>query len=99
MAVKFQDDDDAYLNWLSGHPDGFVLNCERHPKPDYLILHAASCHSITRLQPAARRWTKGYVKVCADTVADVEAWVRATVPDGSAVACPICSPRFTEPAA
>jgi hypothetical protein len=92
MAVKFQDDDDGYLEWVSTHPNGFVLNCERHPKPDYLFLHATSCHSITRLQPAGRRWTKSYVKVCSDSVSDVEAWVRENVVDGLTAPCPICSP-------
>jgi hypothetical protein len=92
VALKFQDDDAGYLQWVAQHASGFVLNCERHPKPDYLTLHAVSCHSITGEQPADRHWTMKYIKVCADDVADIEAWVRATVPAGTAWPCPICSP-------
>jgi hypothetical protein len=36
---EFQDDDAGYLAWVQQHPDGFVLNTERRPSPNYLILH------------------------------------------------------------
>jgi len=61
----FIDDDDSYVRWLDGHPEGFVLNAERNPTPDYLVLHRASCSTISRLQPGATRWTTGdYIKLC-----------------------------------
>lgn len=40
--VSFIDDDPGYLAWITAHPDGYVLNCERAPSPRYLMLHLAS---------------------------------------------------------
>jgi hypothetical protein len=92
VAVTFQDDDVGYLQWVAHHATGFVLNCERHPKADYLIVYAATCRSVTGRQTAGSHWTKGYIKICAEDMADIEGWVRTTVPDGTAWPCPICSP-------
>jgi hypothetical protein len=47
MIVEFMDNDKGYVAWLSEHPDGFVLNCGRPPTPSYLVLHRATCWSIS----------------------------------------------------
>jgi hypothetical protein len=60
----FQDDDGGYLAWVQQHPDGFVLNTERHPSSSYLMLHRARCAHITRASQEGR-WTVAYVNVCA----------------------------------
>lgn len=39
--VPFLDDGAGYLDWLTTHPDGFVLNTYRNPTPGYLMLHHA----------------------------------------------------------
>ena len=39
VIVSFQDDDAGYRAWLRAWPNGFVLNCNRNPTPDYLALH------------------------------------------------------------
>jgi hypothetical protein len=70
---KFVDDDGSYLEWPSAHPEGFVLNCERRPNPNYLILHRANCSHITVPGPEATRWTADYIKICALSKADLEA--------------------------
>lgn len=71
----FKDDDVGYVHWLTSHPDRFVLNTRRTPKPDYLVLHRASCPKISQLQRGARRWTRDYIKFCGRQ-AELEALAR-----------------------
>ncbi len=63
---QFVDDDNGYIRWLAGHPDGFVLNTERTPKASYLMLHRSTCHSISQLSGRATQWTGPYIKHCGD---------------------------------
>jgi Family of unknown function (DUF6308) len=48
-AVKFSKieqfwrDDAGYLAWLRSHPEGYVVNCDRVPKPNYVKLHRTRC--------------------------------------------------------
>ena len=37
-GTVFRDDDIGYLTWIDEHPIRFVLNCERHPRPGYLMV-------------------------------------------------------------
>ena len=46
-AVGFKNDGE-YLDWLADHPEGFVLNRWSKPSPRYLVLHKATCYSISR---------------------------------------------------
>ena len=63
--LHFVHDDVSYLAWLSGHPDGFVINTYSSPSPAYLKLHQATCSTISRLQPGAKTFTDGqYSKIC-----------------------------------
>jgi hypothetical protein len=43
----FVDDDAGYLAWLAGHPADFVINTGRSPSAAYLMLHRASCRTIS----------------------------------------------------
>jgi hypothetical protein len=47
-----EDDDAGYLAWVESHQHGFVVNTTRKPDPRYLILHRATCGTITG-KPAA----------------------------------------------
>lgn len=44
----FKDDDGGFFGWLDDHPDGYFINCERKPKPNYLVLHRPSCPHFDR---------------------------------------------------
>jgi hypothetical protein len=97
MPVEFNSDDEPYLAWLGAHPAGYVLNTERAHSPEYMVLHRANCPSISVLVPPARPGgftERDYVKVCADSVADLSAWVRLHGrPSGSfSERCPRCNP-------
>ena len=69
-AEVFIDADDEYRDWLIQHPGGFVLNCDRNPRPSYLVLHSARC----RFARAEGRLTTSYIKVCAADAEEIEAW-------------------------
>ncbi|MCA1481527.1 hypothetical protein, partial [Bradyrhizobium sp. NBAIM08] len=73
----FKDDDGGYRDWLARHQgtDSFVLNAERNPKATYLILHRATCHTISGEPARGAQWTHDFIKVCG-TRAELEAFAR-----------------------
>lgn len=87
VLIEFIEDDEGYVDWLAGHPDGYVLNCWRPPQPSYLILHKATCGTINGA--AGRNWTFAYQKVCGDTFGEVDLWARQIGPPSC---CGICKP-------
>lgn len=72
-ATLFDGNDEAYLAWLTAHPAGFVVNTRRGDgSPNYMVLHRASCGTISRAEGPVGQWTeRGYMKICADTVEDL----------------------------
>lgn len=88
----FDNDDVAYVAWLAAHQHSFVINTYRRPHPGYLILHKATCKFISRTADSTIAWTSGdYVKICSESVSDLEAWCRV-VTDGHPKACGPCHP-------
>ncbi len=87
--VLFVDDDRGYLQWLSAHPDGFVVNTYRQPSPRYLRLHSAAYRMINGDPANGRRWTADYIKVCG-TRRELETWA-ATVVGGQVQPCALCA--------
>ena len=91
MARRFERDDDGYIAWLAGHPDGYVLNTYMPVTSDYLVLHRARCRTINRPLAADRNWTFTYGKTCSDDCAELEAWALR-VGGRPAHPCGICLP-------
>ncbi len=87
--VAFVDDDRGYLAWLAANPGGYVVNTTRSPRPDYLMLHRASCRHISGADE--RRWTFNYAKVCGPSQASLSAWAIQTV-GAEALPCSLCEP-------
>jgi hypothetical protein len=83
----FKDDDMGFFDWLDHHPDGHFINSERHPKPGYLVLHRPACPHIDR--DPGRRWTRDYIKICAESRSDLEEWAVGTV-GGDVTLCSGC---------
>jgi hypothetical protein len=81
-------DDDAYLRWIEANPAGFVLNARNPPSPDYLMLHRASCRDISS-PTRSNRTTTGYMKVCSNDVAELDAWCSKTT-GGQTTPCKRC---------
>ncbi|WP_109400987.1 hypothetical protein [Mycolicibacter sinensis] len=91
-AHEFRDDDESYLNWLDGHPDGYVINTLRSHNPTTAKVHRASCWTINGVPAHGGTWTSGdYVKVCADQLADLDQWARDRVGE-SIQRCGTCHP-------
>ena len=47
QMIEFKNDEDGYFAWLTAHPTGFVLNVRANADPDYVVLHRASCGTIS----------------------------------------------------
>jgi len=76
--TPFIDDDDAYLGWIAGQRGGFVVNSYRRPTPRYLVLHRASCFTIST--PSRTNWTThAYIKLCAQRRDVLESWIEEYV--------------------
>lgn len=82
----FRDDDAGFFEWLASHAGGFVVNAERRPKPNYLVLHRPSC---PHFKGQGLHWTKDYIKVCADRREDLEQWASDAVV-GEPTLCGTC---------
>jgi hypothetical protein len=74
--VIFIDSEEGYRSWVQENPRGFVLNTLRNPAPSYLMLHKASCRTISGDPARGEYWTKDYAKVCTTRREEVESWVR-----------------------
>ena len=77
-AVHFLDAEADYREWLSAHPNGFVLNLRRRHDPSYLVLHRARCHSVSSTK-RENYTTTNYRKVCASTAAEIEEWCQESM--------------------
>jgi hypothetical protein len=87
----FRDDEVGYLGWLSAHPAGFVLNVARSPRPNYLILHRATCRTISGRPTRGGPWTGPYIKVCSDDSLQIAAWTGQHVA-AAPTRCRVCVP-------
>ena len=88
----FDHDDAGYVGWLEANPHGFVLNSYRSPQPSYLILHRATCSSISRTSEPPVRWTTSdFIKICSNEVTEIEAWCRRETGTGPQP-CGMCRP-------
>jgi hypothetical protein len=86
----FKDDDEGFFEWLDANPDGYVINTNRKPTPNYLVLHVPSCPHFKGGDHL--HWTKDYVKICSDSRDQLEEWA-ADVVGGEITLCPSCFGR------
>lgn len=86
-VVVFIDDDSGFFGWLEQHPDGYVVNCDREPRPTYLVLHRPSCPHFKGGE--SLHWTKDYVKVCSNRKDNLELWASQAV-GGEVTLCRHC---------
>jgi hypothetical protein len=83
MIHGFVDDEDGYLGC------GYVLNCGRIPRATYLVVHRATCGTISGEPARGRNCTAVDQKVCSDSLPELSDWAR---PVGSLSACGLCHP-------
>ncbi len=88
----FVNDDDGYLDWLAAHQDGFIVNAYVKPTADYLMLHHATCHTISGKPARGDSWTtRGFTKICAASIRELADWARQET-GGSLQPCTFCRP-------
>jgi hypothetical protein len=88
---QFIDDESGYLTWLSRHPNGYVVNAAREPRPSYLVLHRATCGTISGTPARGDLWTRDLSKTCSTQRSELEDWARHVV-GGSVGPCGLCRP-------
>lgn len=96
MIEEFRDNDDSYQEWLAENPSGFVINTMRNCSTDYMVLHRATCSSISQYTDMAQPGgftERKYIKICADTIEDLEYWIRRHGAKTFSNECSRCDPR------
>lgn len=88
--IVFKDDDQGFRDWIGVHPTGFYINTSRTPSADYLMLHRVGCTHVGDAEDRDVSWTKDYIKVCANTKLELEAWARTSV-GGEPTLCQTCN--------
>jgi hypothetical protein len=79
MITHFVDDETGYVGWLASHSAGYVVNSERTPKADYLVLHRADCSSISGTPSHGVLWTRDFRKICAGTADELDGWAQDAI--------------------
>jgi hypothetical protein len=85
--TTYRDDDDAFFDWLNDNPEGYFINTERNPKPNYLVLHRPQCPHFKGSE--SLHWTKDYVKICSLDRTELEQWASDIV-GGEVTLCRSC---------
>ena len=86
----FVNNDTGYLRWVESFPHGYVVNCYRRPSPTYLMLHRATCQSVTT-DKQTNYTTRDYSKMCSEDLPELEKWATDTV-RGELTPCRQCQP-------
>jgi len=86
-VIVFRDDDEGFFDWLADNPEGFMVNTERKPNKNYLVLHRPQCPHFKGGE--SLHWTKEYAKVCSNDRGDLESWAADTV-GGEVTLCRSC---------
>lgn len=89
-TVVFHNDDAGYQAWLAASPRGYVLHCEAKPNANYLMLHRASCATISSPPPGATTHTGDYIKVCSIDRATLKQWAHDATNGGETTPCQHC---------
>jgi hypothetical protein len=89
MAIEFCDDDEGYIQWVEANAHGYVLNTFRKPAAHYLILHRATCGTITGIPARGAEWTRDYIKICSTDRADLDRWAM-DITGGTPTPCQLC---------
>lgn len=77
--LRFIDNDELYREWTKRNPGGLVVNSFKTPAPKYLILHKASCYTITELKGNAETFTDKYSKTCSNDLDELTKWAKEDI--------------------
>ena len=77
MLQEFTENDNDYQQWAKTHPTGYVINTLRSKPSNNMQLHLATCRHIRvrqKGQPPGAFTERDYIKICADTKAELRQW-------------------------
>src|SRR5438132_13359399 len=73
--ILFINEDRAYLNWVTHHRSGFVLDCRRKPGSRVAMLHRATCPDVKRSSGKKTHFTTGpHMKACSLDAEELRTW-------------------------
>ena len=100
MAVElFDRDDDAYLDWISKHRFGFVVNGRRSLDPGYLVLHRAACAMVSAYPDMDENpggfTERAYIKYCAESRNELARFLAGLIGSKHPFSkeCSLCKPE------
>lgn len=79
MYTVFDGNDGTYQDWLEENSGGFVVNVRRNLSPTYMVLHRASCPTISKYGRMSKQGgftERSFIKVCAPDTDTLRDWVR-----------------------
>jgi hypothetical protein len=76
---EFSGDDKAYREWVTNHPQGFVINTNRGGNPEYMVLHKAKCGYVSNFDKREQGafTERDLMKVCSTEVDPLREWAKA----------------------
>ena len=86
---RFDRDDQAYLQWVTTNPDGFVLDLPRGASSEPL-LHRAGCERLAQGGDGGG-WTVDSLKLASGEKWRLDDWAERER-DRRPARCPVCSP-------
>ncbi len=91
--LTFQNDDAIYMQWITDHPAGFVVNVPYHAASTPLVLHTATCSSIKAF--ASKNPTiDDYYKAWGMNRDELVTWANQK---GKFQECKVCKPLSAPP--
>ncbi|MDN4546389.1 HNH endonuclease signature motif containing protein [Pseudomonas sp. C32] len=98
MAYEFfQDKETEYQNWIASNPNGFVLTTTKNISISYMVLHRATCRTISQYMSNMAKGAftgKRYIKICSNNPGDLSDWVETQGGAGFTTLCSKCSPNI-----
>jgi hypothetical protein len=76
---EFSGNDKEYQEWVTRHPQGFVVNTAQGISPEYMALHKASCGHVSNFnshKPGAFT-ERDYMKACSTDLDRLREWAKA----------------------
>lgn len=92
----FDNDDNAYLEWMDKNPSSFVVNTHRRKNSGNFWLHKSKCHHISTTATLAEgAYTqRDFIKICSDDLNELRIWFEKNNSkfEGHFTACKTCKP-------
>ena len=93
---EFVGDDKAYQQWLTAHPNGYVVNTNKGVNQNYMVLHKATCSHVSNFDSRkdGAFTQRDFMKACASDIEHLRNWAKAHGrADGSfSGTCGVCRP-------